>query len=228
MHGHIASVLMMSDMVTDLAPMAASLKVIHHNMQSYPESVLEQERYVAELLEKRRGNTLIFTEHPPVYTLGTSASESDVLTCKIDGDEIEVYPTGRGGEVTYHGPGQLVCYLILDISSEQDLHKHVWRLEEMVIRMLSYFGVEAGRNERGIGVWVGERKIAAAGVRCRKWVTYHGIAINIDPNMKHFDGIVTCGMVDRPVTSMKQVGLDLSRSDVETVLARHAEGLFKI
>jgi len=223
MHGHIVSVLMMSDTATELT----TLKVIRHQLQSYPESVLEQERYVAELLKKRCGNTLIFTEHPAVYTLGTSASESDVLTREIDGDLIKVYPTGRGGEVTYHGPGQLVCYLILDISSEQDLHKHVWRLEEMVIRMLSDFGVKAGRNERGIGVWVGDRKIAAAGVRCRKWITYHGIAINIDPNMKHFDGIVTCGMADRPVTSMKQLGLDQSRSDVEAAITRYAEELFK-
>ena len=204
----------------------SQIQVIRHSLQPYPESVAEQEACVAELLEKRSGNTLIFTEHPPVYTLGTSAREGDVLTREIDGDAIEVYPTGRGGEVTYHGPGQLVCYLILDISSEQDLHKHVWRLEEMVIRMLGEFGVEAGRNERGIGVWVGDKKIAAAGVRCRKWVTYHGIAINIDPNMKHFDGIVTCGMADRPVTSMKQLGLDQSREDVEKAILCNAEGLF--
>ncbi len=227
MRGDIASVLMMSDTVTDLASTPASLKVVRHRLQPYPESVAEQERYVAELLERRRGNTLIFTEHPPVYTLGTSASESDVLAREVDGEVIEVYPTGRGGEVTYHGPGQLVCYLILDISREQDLHKHVWRLEEMVIRMLSDFGVAASRNERGIGVWVGERKVAAAGVRCRKWITYHGIAINIDPNMKHFDGIVTCGMADRPVTSMQQLGINASRDEVEAVVAKHASELFK-
>jgi len=202
------------------------LCVIRHNLQPYPESVAEQEACVTELLEKRRGNTLIFTEHPPVYTLGTSASEDDVLTREIDGEQIGIYPTGRGGEVTYHGPGQLVCYLIIDVRNEQDLHKHVWRLEEMVIRTLSDFGIDALRDERGIGVWVNELKIAAAGVRCRKWITYHGIALNIAPNLKHFTGIIPCGMRDAPVTSMRQLGLSASRSEVEAAMARHAEELF--
>jgi len=205
---------------------SSPLCVIRHSLQPYPESVAEQERCVTELLEKQRGNTLVFTEHPPVYTLGTSASESDVLTREIDGETIQVFPTGRGGEVTYHGPGQLVCYLIVDISSEQDLHKHVWRLEEMVIRTLADFGVKAGRDKRGIGVWVDGLKIAAAGVRCRKWITYHGIALNIDPNLKHFTGIVPCGMRDAPVTSMRQLGLSTLRSDVEAVMRCYAQQLF--
>ncbi|MCF7821015.1 MAG: lipoyl(octanoyl) transferase LipB [Mariprofundaceae bacterium] len=202
------------------------MDVIRHTLQVYPDSVTEQEQVVADLLAGKRNNTLILTEHPPVYTLGTSASESDILTREIDDGLIDVYPTGRGGEATYHGPGQLVCYLIADISCEQDLHRHVWRLEEMVIRTLADFGVEAGRNKRGIGVWVGERKIAAAGVRCRKWITYHGIAININPNMKHFEGIVTCGMSDRPVTSLTALGISVSRDDVEQAIIRHAEVLF--
>lgn len=202
------------------------IEVVRHESQSYPDSVAEQEKFVSELLQGERQNTLIFTEHPPVFTLGTSGNMADVLKHEIDGEKIDVFESGRGGEVTYHGPGQLICYLIADVSQEQDLHKHVWHLEEMVIRMLSDFGVESGRNERGIGVWIGDRKIAAAGVRCRKWITYHGIAINIDPNMKHFDGIVTCGMADRPVTSMKQLGLDVAREDIEAVLTRYAEGLF--
>jgi len=205
---------------------SSPLCVIRHSLQPYPESVAEQERCVRELLEKQRGNTLVFTEHPPVYTLGTSASESDVLIREIDGEVIEVFATGRGGEVTYHGPGQLVCYLIVDISSEQDLHKHVWRLEEMVIRTLADFGVKAGRDKRGIGVWVDGLKIAAAGVRCRKWITYHGIALNIDPNLKHFTGIVPCGMRDAPVTSMRRLGLNVLRRDVELVMTRHAQELF--
>ncbi len=203
-----------------------ALEVVRHTLQPYPDSVAEQERMVAERLNGSRGNTLIFTEHPPVYTLGTSASESDVLTRSIDGEMIEVCETGRGGETTYHGPGQLVCYLIADISKEQDLHRHVWRLEEMVICTLAVFGIKAGRNERGIGVWVGDRKVAAVGVRCRKWVTYHGIALNIDPNMKHFDGIVTCGMADRPVVSLAELGVQVSRKEVEETIANVAEALF--
>ncbi|MDT8376327.1 MAG: lipoyl(octanoyl) transferase LipB [Mariprofundaceae bacterium] len=212
--------------MSDTAPNRTSLDVIRHALQPYPDSVCEQESCVAELLQQRRGNTLILTGHPPVYTLGTSAREDDILTRKIDGEFIDLYPTGRGGEVTYHGPGQLVCYLIVDISGEQDLRRHVWRLEEMVIRTLADFGVAAGRSERGIGVWVGERKIAAVGVRCRKWITYHGIALNINPNMKHFEGIITCGMSDRPVTSLAALGVNLSRADVEAAIIRHAEKLF--
>jgi lipoyl(octanoyl) transferase len=222
MDGHKVSFLNMSDM----APNRTSLDVIRHALQPYPDSVCEQENIVAELLAGKRGSTLVFTEHPPVYTLGTSGSDADVLTRQIDGESIEVFATGRGGEVTYHGPGQLVCYLIVDISGEQDLHKHVWRLEEMVILALADFGVEAGRNERGIGVWVGDKKVAAAGVRCRKWITYHGIALNIDPNMKHFEGIVTCGMSDKPVTSLSALGVEVSRTDVEIAIIRHAEELF--
>jgi len=203
-----------------------TLEVIRHERQAYPDSVAEQEKLVAELLAGARGNTLVFTEHPPVYTLGTSGSDADVLTRVIDGETIQVFPTGRGGEVTYHGPGQLVCYVIVDISGEQDLHKHVRRLEEMVICTLAEFGIEAGRNERGIGVWIGDKKIAAVGVRCRKWVTYHGIALNINPNMKHFDGIVTCGMADRPVISLAELGVDALRSEVEEVITQMADELF--
>jgi len=203
-----------------------TLEVIRHERQTYPDSVNEQEMLVAERLAGARGNTLVFTEHPPIYTLGTSGSDADVLTREIDGEMIEVFPTGRGGEVTYHGPGQLVCYAILDISKEQDLHKHVWRLEEMVIRTLAELGIEAERNKRGIGVWVGDKKIAAVGVRCRKWVTYHGIALNINPNMKHFDGIVTCGMSDRPVVGLAELDVDVSRSEVEEIITQIAGELF--
>lgn len=222
MRGHNDSIFNMSEKGSG----SSSLDVVRHTRQRYPDSIGEQEQAVAELLAGGRKNRLILTEHPPIYTLGTSASDTDVLSREIDGEPIEVFATGRGGEVTYHGPGQLVCYLIVDISEEQDLHKHVRRLEEMVIRTLADFGIESGRNRRGIGVWVGDKKIAAVGVRCRKWITYHGIALNINPNMNHFEGIVTCGMNDRPVTSMKMLGCDVSREEVEAVITSHAERLF--
>jgi lipoyl(octanoyl) transferase len=222
MDGHKVSLLSMPNTIPDITAM----EVIRHDLQHYPDAVSEQEHIVAELLAGKRGSTLVFTEHPPVYTLGTSGSNDDVLTRRIDGESIEVFETGRGGEVTYHGPGQLVCYLIIDISREQDLHRHVWRLEETVIRTLADFGIEADRDERGIGVWVDGLKIAAAGVRCRKWITYHGIALNIDPNLKHFTGIIPCGMRDAPVTSMRELGLSASRDEVEVAIVRHAEELF--
>jgi len=202
------------------------MHVIRHQQQKYPESVAEQEQLVAGVLSGTVPPCLILTEHPPVYTIGTSGSESDVLMRQVDGDQIAVYPTGRGGEVTYHGPGQLVCYVIADLRCEPDLHRHVWRLEEMVIRTLADFGVQAERDARGIGVWVGGLKIAAAGVRCRKWVSFHGIAVNHRPNLKHFSGIVPCGMQDQPVTSMQKLGLDVPREVLESTLISHCNTLF--
>ncbi len=190
-------------------------QLIRHAMQPYAESLAEQEAMIEVILAGETPQTLIFTEHPPIYTIGTSGSEQDVLEREIAGETIEVFHSGRGGEVTYHGPGQLVIYVLADLRTEQDLHKHVWRLEEMVIRMLAGIGIVAGRNPRGVGVWVEAEKIAAVGVRCRKWIVYHGIALNIAPNMRHFDGIITCGMQDRPVTSMQKLGLNMVRNEVE-------------
>jgi len=201
-------------------------RIVRHARQPYRVSLDEQEAIVADMIAGRAPSTLIFTEHLPVYTIGTSGSAGDILRREFDGESIEVFESGRGGEVTYHGPGQLVCYVLADIRAEQDLHRHVWRLEEMMILALADFGIEAGRSERGIGVWVGDRKIAAVGVRCRKWVTFHGIAVNIAPNMRHFDGIVTCGMRDRPVTSMQQLGREVSREQMELAITRHAEACF--
>ncbi|ATX78505.1 lipoyl(octanoyl) transferase [Mariprofundus aestuarium] len=198
------------------------MQIIRHERQIYPDSLAEQEALVAAVLAGKAEPALILTEHPPVYTIGSSGSENDVLDREIDGETIVVYPTGRGGEVTYHGPGQLICYVIADQRIEQDLHKHVWRLEEMVIRTLADFGITAERDKRGIGVWVDGNKIAAVGVRCRKWITYHGIALNINPNLKHFSGIVACGMSDSPVTSMWQQGAEAKREDVERAIYQHS------
>ncbi|MDQ6997445.1 MAG: lipoyl(octanoyl) transferase LipB [Mariprofundus sp.] len=198
------------------------MHIRHHDSQDYPDSIAEQEALVADILAGKAASSLIFTEHPPVYTIGTSGSEQDVLHRTVEGERIDVYASGRGGEVTYHGPGQLICYVIADLRQQQDLHQHVHRLEQMIINTLAEFGVQAGRDERGIGVWVDGKKIAAIGVRCRKWITFHGIALNIDPNLKHFSGIVACGMTDSPVTSMRALGIKADRAAVEAVIARHS------
>ncbi len=195
--------------------------IIRHQRQDYPDSIAEQETLVAAILAEQAQPSIVFTEHPPLFTLGTSGSEADVLSCEIDGEAIAMHASGRGGEVTYHGPGQLLCYVIADLRHNQDLHQHVFRLEEMMIRTLADFSIQAGRDSRGIGVWVEGKKIAAIGVRCRKWITFHGIALNINPNLKHFSGIVACGMKDSPVTSMQQLGIEASREQVEQVIARH-------
>jgi lipoyl(octanoyl) transferase len=202
------------------------MRVIRHEQQPYLQSVSEQESIVADLLAGHAGQTLILTEHPPVFTIGASGSPADVLSHKIDGETIDAYPSGRGGEVTYHGPGQLVCYVIADLRAERDLHRHVWRLEEMVIRTLADFAIAGRRNPRGIGVWVNELKIAAAGVRCRKWVAFHGISLNISTNLRHYAGIVPCGMSDAPVTSMHSLGRGVDRDTVEQALIIHANALF--
>ncbi len=202
------------------------MKVLSHAMQTYPESMQEQEQLRDRLLAGAGDFHLVFTEHPPSYTLGTSAEEKDVLKREFNGELIEVYHTGRGGEVTYHGPGQLICYVVADLSKEQDLHKHIWRLEEMIIQALEEFGIHAGRDKRGIGVWVNGKKIAAAGVRCRKWVVWHGIALNINPNLNHFKGIVPCGMRDAPVTSMAELGKKVVRAEVEKVIIKQAAKQF--
>ncbi len=209
---------------------ADALDVIRHRRQPYPESVAEQERWVHRVLAGEAPPAIILTEHPPTYTIGTSGSERDILRREINGVPIEVHETGRGGEVTYHGPGQLVIYVIADLRAERDLHRHVWRLEEMVIRTLAEFGIQAGRSSRGIGVWVGADgeggKIAAVGVRCRKWITFHGIALNIAPDLAHFRGIVPCGMRDAPVASMRSLGVEATRAQVEEALLPHARELF--
>lgn len=201
--------------------------VIRHAQQYYPDAMAEQEALRDAMLAGDGQFKLILTEHPPTYTLGTSGTEQDVLMREVDGDSIEVFHTGRGGEVTYHGPGQLLCYVVANLSKAQDLHLHIWRLEEMIIRTLAELGVQAKRDERGIGVWVDGLKIAAAGVRCRRWVVWHGIALNIAPNLQHFKGIVPCGMHDAPVTSLAKLEVDASRVQVEAVLIKHAEAVFK-
>ncbi len=198
------------------------MQIIRHDMQDYPDSVAEQESLVAQVLYGEAEPALIFTEHPPLYTIGTSGSESDVLSRQVDGESIAVYPSGRGGEVTYHGPGQLICYVIADLRNDQDLHRHVHRLEEMAMHTLADFGIDAARDPRGIGVWVEDKKIAAVGVRCRKWITFHGIALNINPNLRHFSGIVPCGMSDAPVTSMRALGSNASRDEVEQSIRKHS------
>jgi len=200
--------------------------VIRHKQQYYPDAMAEQEVLRDAMLAGDGQFKLILTEHPPTFTLGTSGAEQDILSRKVDGDVIEVFQTGRGGEVTYHGPGQLLCYVVANLSQEQDLHQHIWRLEEMIIRTLAELGVDSERDTRGIGVWVGGLKIAAAGVRCRRWVVWHGIALNINPNLNHFKGIVPCGMRDAPVTSLTKLGLGVRRDTIEKVVIKQATQVF--
>ena len=159
-------------------------------------------------------------EHPPLYTAGTSASAEDLLDPRFP-----VFETGRGGQYTYHGPGQRVAYVMLDLKkrqSEPDLKKYIWQLEQWIIKMLEEFDITGERREGRVGIWVPgavEKKIAAIGVRVRHWVTYHGIAINLNPDLSHFSGIVPCGISEHGVTSIHDQGhKDVTMDDLDSAL----------
>ncbi len=171
-------------------------------------------------------------EHPPLYTAGTSANPADLLDSRFP-----VHATGRGGQMTYHGPGQRVAYVMLDLKRRgQDVRRYVATLEEWAIRTLAAFNVRGERREDRIGVWVRrpekgdgyEDKIAAIGIRVKQWVTLHGMAFNVDPDLSHFSGIVPCGVSEQRfgVTSLRDLGISASISDVDLVMRREFEGLF--
>lgn len=164
-----------------------------------------------EVVDKRRSgecpDTLIFTEHEPVFTIGArpGAEQHLVWTEQMLRQQgIEVVKTNRGGDITYHGPGQIVGYPIISLQEKRDLHAYLRDLEEVLIRTVAHFGITADRREGKTGIWIGERKIAAIGVAVKTWVTYHGFALNVNPELSHFAGIVPCGITDGTVTSLEQ------------------------
>jgi lipoyl(octanoyl) transferase len=187
----------------------------------------------AEAIAEGREPELVWLiEHPPLYTAGTSAQREDVLDARFP-----VFESGRGGQMTYHGPGQRVAYVMLNLKRRgPDVRRFVASLEEWIIRTLETFNVRGERREDRIGVWVRrpengdglEDKIAAIGIRVQRWVTLHGMAINVDPNLTHFSGIVPCGVNERRygVTSLVDLGLPVSMADVDRVLRREFEPLF--
>jgi lipoyl(octanoyl) transferase len=200
-------------------------------MMPYAEALALQR----QLVEERRANAipdvLLLVEHPPVLTLGVrgDGGRSHILAtpAALTSRGIEVFETGRGGDITYHGPGQIVGYPILDLRPDRcDVHRYVRDLEEVVIRVAADFGVEARRIEGLTGVWAGEEKLAAIGVRISRWITSHGFALNHTTNLSHFDLIVPCGIADRGVTSLAQLGCAAGRLEVESCLARHFGDVF--
>jgi lipoyl(octanoyl) transferase len=186
----------------------------------YPEAVAFMEERAAAIATGHRPELVWLVEHPPIYTAGTSAKESDLLDARFP-----VFKTGRGGQFTYHGPGQRVGYVMLDLKQRGgDVRAFVRDLEEWLIRALAQFNVEGERREGRVGIWVRrgtrEDKIAALGVRVRRWVTFHGVSINVDPDLSHFDGIVPCGIREHGVTSLADLGLPVSMADVDVALRR--------
>ncbi len=172
-------------------------------------------------------NELIFCQHPHVYTLGKSGSLDNLLLNEEDLHKAEAtfYKINRGGDITYHGPGQLVAYPILDLEQFfTDIHKYLRFLEEAVINTIAHFGIKGGRFEGYTGVWIdadkdSARKICAMGVRCSRWITMHGLALNVNTNLAYFKNIVPCGIDDKDVTSIaKEVGLDVDFNEVSNIL----------
>jgi lipoyl(octanoyl) transferase len=194
-------------------------------------SALELQREAEKSCREGDVETLFLLEHEPVYTLGRNASRKDVLVTPERCEElgIEVFETDRGGKVTYHGPGQLVGYPVLDLSPDRrDVKRYVTDLEETIIRTLGDFGIESGRSplpERVTSVWVGNDKIAAIGVHLSRWITTHGFALNVATDLDRFLGIVPCGITDGGVTSMERIlGLRIPVDDVaRAYLLRFAE-----
>lgn len=186
----------------------------------YPEAVAFMEDRVADIHAGTADELVWFLQHPPIYTGGTSAKAADLLTT-----EFPVYETGRGGEYTYHGPGQLVAYVMLDLrkrQSEPDLKAYIHNLEEWIIRSLREIGIKGERRSGRVGIWVDhegrEDKIAAIGVRIRRWITYHGVAINIDPDLSHYTGIVPCGIKEHGICSAASLGRPVQIFDFQKIM----------
>lgn len=186
---------------------------------------LQQSRIAGET-----GDTVLLLEHPRVVTLGRSAKDEHILTPRdvLKAKGFEVHEVGRGGDVTYHGPGQLVAYPIIDLKPDRrDVRKYVWSLEEAMIRTCADWGLEAGRIHGLNGTWIGDRKVGAVGVRISKWVTMHGMALNVATDLNDFGVIVPCGIQNKSVTSLRnELGKDLTVAEVMKPLAEHFASLF--
>ncbi|HTJ79684.1 MAG TPA: lipoyl(octanoyl) transferase LipB [Rariglobus sp.] len=184
-----------------------------------------QDALVARRMADEIGDTLVFTEHDPVYTIGLrSGAEQHVVwdPAHLAREGIEVVKTNRGGDITYHGPGQIVGYPIVSLAARKDLHEYLRLLEQVMINTVGTLGLVATRREGKTGIWIGTRKVAAIGVAVRRWVTYHGFALNVNPDLMHFQGIVPCGIsaTEGTVTSLQaELGRELDMAEVKNVLA---------
>ena len=194
-------------MATDLVP--------------YPRAVTAMERRVEAIRESAAPEWVWLVEHPDLYTAGTSADPAELL----DPDKLPVFQTGRGGRYTYHGPGQRIAYVMVDLGERgRDLRRYVSNLEQWIIDTLATFHIVGERRQGRIGIWVdqngAEKKIAALGVRVRHWVTFHGIAINVDPDLGQYQGIVPCGIAELGVTSMADLGVTAEMDEVDAALKK--------
>ncbi|KQT48680.1 lipoate--protein ligase [Aureimonas sp. Leaf454] len=209
---------------------------IRPGLTAYDDAVALMERTVGEIAGGHAPEEVILLEHPPLYTAGTSARSEDLL----DRGRFPVHASGRGGEYTYHGPGQRVAYVMLDLKRRRpDVRAFVAALESWIIATLGDMQVRGERREDRVGVWVrrperpplpdgtqAEDKIAAIGIRLRRWVTFHGISLNVDPDLRHFTGIVPCGIQGYGVTSLVDLGLPISMPEVDGLLRQRFDEIF--
>ena len=211
--------------------------IVTEGLTPYEDAVAFMEERVAQIHAGTAAEAVWLLEHPPLYTAGTSARREDLT----DPERFPVYDAKRGGQYTYHGPGQRVVYVMLDLNKRgRDIRAFVKSLEDWVIDTLSEFGLTGHIRENRVGVWIerpdkpplpdgrmAEDKIAAIGIRLRKWVSFHGISINVEPDLEHFSGIVPCGITDYGVTSLVDLGLPVTMDDLDVALRRSFEQMFE-
>jgi len=209
-----------------------TVRLIHTGVAAYREIWDLQKSLFEAVSETRKAHYLIITEHPPVITLGKSGGRSNLVTTEneLHRQGIEVIEIDRGGDVTYHGPGQVVVYPIMDLSQfRQDVDWYLRCLEDVVIATLDEFSIQSGRIPGLTGVWVQNNKICAIGVKVTRWVTMHGLALNISTHLDHFNHIIPCGITDKGVTSIfREIGNNIDQNDVVKSLCDHFEKIFRV
>jgi lipoyl(octanoyl) transferase len=218
-------------MPTDASNSTPTLETIDWGRTEYQAALERQKALVGLRRTGEAPDTLVFTEHAPVFTIGMRKGAEQHLIwneAQLKAKGVQVIRSNRGGDITYHGPGQIVGYPIISLQARRDLHAYLRDLEEVVIRTLATFGLQTARRDGQTGIWLDARKICAIGVAVRSWVTYHGFALNVNPDMGHFAGIVPCGITDGTVTSMQaELGETIDLDDVQARLAVEFKNVFR-
>lgn len=207
---------------------------ISKKIVSYPDALSHMQKYVQHIYEKKRPECLWFLEHPPLYTAGSSAKEHDL----INPQRYPIFYTNRGGQWTYHGPGQRIIYIMMDLRKDhysfppRDIHAFVNTIEDWIILTLKQFNIQAEKRKGRIGLWVidpvtqQEEKIAALGIKLSRWISWHGIALNICPKLENYSGIIPCGLSEYGVTSMHKLGVYCSLDDIDHALLEQWKYIF--
>ncbi len=210
--------------------MTSLCRVYDLGVVEYEESLRLQDELVSARIAGDIPDVILFLQHPPVFTIGASGSEANIIASRdlLDSEGISVLHIDRGGDITYHGPGQLMGYLIFDLKANgRGIHQYVRNLEEVVIRTLDAFSIPAYRYPQCPGVWVGQGKICALGIRVSRWVTKHGFALNVNTDLEYFNYIIPCGITDRRVTSMSRLlGRDIALEDVTSCMLEQCAQVF--